>query len=207
MVKVLSLFIFLILLAGGCGQASEKTFQVTRVIDGDTFVIQGGVKVRMIGIDTPETVKFNTPVQPFGKEASNYTKKLLTGKPVRLVYDVQPKDRYGRELAYVYLQDGTFVNALLLKAGYARIMTIPPNVNHADEFVKLQQQAREANKGLWGAPLTPEGNYYVGSSRSDKFHYTSCTWAKKISPANLVKFQSKNEAAQKGYQPCKVCKP
>ena len=79
-----------------------------------------------------------------------FISNILKGKRVKLEYDVSRKDQYGRTLAYVYLQDGTFVNAELVKNGYAMVMTVPPNVKFADEFAKLQQEARENNRGLWG---------------------------------------------------------
>lgn len=127
---------------------------VTKVVDGDTFWADDGtskgLKVRLIGVDAPESRKtFKKQVGYFGKEAKAYFKNLLTDKSVRLEYDVNRTDQYGRTLAYVYLQDGTFVNADLVKNGYAMVMTVPPNVKFADEFVKLQQEARENNRGLW----------------------------------------------------------
>ncbi|TRY27962.1 nuclease [Brevibacillus sp. LEMMJ03] len=128
----------------------EMTAVVKRVVDGDTFEIASGEKVRMIGVDTPETVKPNHPVEPYGKEASNFSKKLLTGQTVTLKFDVEPRDRYGRLLAYVYMADGTFVNEKLVRDGYARIMTIPPNVAYADLFLEAERDAREHNRGLWG---------------------------------------------------------
>jgi len=127
----------------------EMEATIKRVVDGDTFELSGGEKVRMIGVDTPETVKPNTPVQPYGKEASDYSKELLTGKQVTLKFDVEIKDRYGRLLAYVYLPDGSFVNEKLVREGYARIMTIPPNVAYADLFLEAEREAREQNRGLW----------------------------------------------------------
>lgn len=123
---------------------------VKRVVDGDTFELENGEKVRMIGMDTPETVKPNHPVEPYGKEASNFTKELLTGQKVTLKFDVEPYDKYKRLLAYVYLSDGTFVNEKLVRDGYARIMTIPPNVAKADLFLEAEREAREQNRGLWG---------------------------------------------------------
>jgi micrococcal nuclease len=128
----------------------EMTAVVKRVVDGDTFEISSGEKVRMIGVDTPETVKPNHPVEPYGKEASEFSKKLLTGQTVTLKFDVEPHDRYGRLLAYVYMADGTFVNEKLVRDGYARIMTVPPNVAYADLFLEAERDAREHNRGLWG---------------------------------------------------------
>ncbi|RJP75110.1 MAG: nuclease [Candidatus Zixiibacteriota bacterium] len=124
-------------------------FLVERVVDGDTFVLAGGDRVRLIGVDTPETKHPSRPVEHFGREAGEFTRRMLQGKRVRLEYDVQPHDRYGRILAYVYLEDGTFFNAELVRQGYARAATYPPNVKHADEFVRLEREAREADRGLW----------------------------------------------------------
>jgi micrococcal nuclease len=101
--------------------SSAYAAKVIRVIDGDTIELEGGVKVRYIGIDTPETVHPSKPVQFMGKEASAFNRQLVEGKDVRLEYDVQRTDKYGRTLAYVYVGD-TFVNAELVKQGYAQIM-------------------------------------------------------------------------------------
>ena len=132
----------------------SKFFPVTKIVDGDTFWIdngtQKGLKIRLIGIDAPETRKsFKKEIGYYGKESQAYLTKLLSNKKVRLVSDVQPLDQYGRTLSYVYLEDGTFVNAELLKNGYAVLMTIPPNVAFADYFARLQGEAREGKKGLW----------------------------------------------------------
>ncbi|MHB8918681.1 MAG: thermonuclease family protein [Desulfocucumaceae bacterium] len=145
--------------AGSAGKASvppggegRNWVRVARVIDGDTFEIANRGKperVRLIGVDTPESVKPDSPVEPYGIEASKYTKELIGGKMVRLEFDVQERDKYGRLLAYVYLEDGTMVNAKLLEEGMAVIMTIPPNVRMADTFLKIQRKAREEKKGLW----------------------------------------------------------
>jgi micrococcal nuclease len=126
------------------------------VVDGDTVMVSRGTKgkrVRLIGIDAPESVDPRRPVGCFGREASQRMFTLLPpGTPVRLVYDVERTDRYGRTLAYVYRRpDGLFVNAALVEEGYAAVATYPPNVVHADEFVALARQAREARLGLWGA--------------------------------------------------------
>lgn len=127
-------------------------YEVVRVVDGDTIVVKyNGVdeKVRLIGIDTPESVHADESKNTKeGVMVSDYTKKMLTGKKVGLEFDVSKRDKYGRLLAYVYL-DGEMYNKILLKEGYARVATYPPNVKYVDEFVKLQKEARENNKGLW----------------------------------------------------------
>ena len=146
--------------------------KVERVVDGDTmivsFMFDDGSKylkerVRFLGVDTPETVHPNKPVQYYGKEASDFTKSQLTDKTVWLQTDVNPKDRYDRMLAYVWLKEPTakdlddeasirknMYNARLLLDGYAQLMTIQPNSRYANLFVHFQREARQENKGLWG---------------------------------------------------------
>jgi len=140
-------------LPGGRGPAGEGV--VTRVVDGDTVhVALGGhdETVRYIGIDTPESVKPDTPVQCFAEAASAANRRLVAGQEVRVAYDVEQRDRYGRLLAYVYrLRDGAFVNAQLVRDGYARTLTIPPNVRFAGEFAALARRAQERRRGLWRA--------------------------------------------------------
>lgn len=140
---------------------------VSRVVDGDTLLVTGGERVRLIGMDTPETKAPNRPVGCYGKEASAFTASLLPpGTAVRLVGDVEQRDVYGRLLAYVYRRsDALFVNAELVRRGYAQLLTIPPNVAHADELAALARQAREASQGLWGAcQLLPDGKVAPASS-------------------------------------------
>lgn len=153
---LLSFLLLALMTLGACSSDNqpkpngEIEATVKRVIDGDTFELSDGERVRMIGVDTPETVKPNSPVEPYGKEASDFTKKLLTDQKVKLIFDLEPRDKYERLLAYVYLSDGTFVNEKLVRDGYARIMTIPPNVAFADLFLEAEREAREHDRGLWG---------------------------------------------------------
>ncbi|MDD5154941.1 MAG: thermonuclease family protein, partial [Candidatus Omnitrophica bacterium] len=130
---------------------------VTRVVDGDTLKLENGERVRLIGIDTPEmhdsdklyrdarrTKQDIQTIKAMGRRAYNFTRTLVEGKQVRLEFDVERYDRYGRLLAYVFLKDsGAFVNAEIIKQGYASVMTYPPNVEYADLFLKLYQQARQ----------------------------------------------------------------
>jgi micrococcal nuclease len=140
---------------------------VQEVVDGDTIEVSGGERVRLIGVDTPETRAPNQPVGCFGQEASTFTASLLPpGTPVRLVGDVEQRDRFGRLLAYVYRRsDGLFVNAELLRRGFAQVLTIPPNIAHTDEFAALGRQAREGSQGLWAScSLLPNGRTAPASS-------------------------------------------
>jgi len=121
---------------------------VTRVVDGDTVVMASGEKVRYIGIDTPETVHPRKAIEFMGREASAANRALVEGKGVRLEFDVDRLDRYGRTLAYVYVGK-VMVNAELIRMGYAHILTVPPNVKHANLFEAMQREARSARRGLW----------------------------------------------------------
>jgi micrococcal nuclease len=132
---------------------TEEKFLVTKVVDGDTIILENGQTVRFIGIDTPETVDPRRPVGCFGKEASNKTKSLLTGKEVILKKDVSDTDKYQRILRYVYLplDDGQtlFVNDYLVREGYAKNYTYPPDVKYNEQFLQAEKEARENKRGLW----------------------------------------------------------
>ncbi len=188
---------------------------VTRVVDGDTIeVALGGKteKIRLIGVDTPETVHPTRGEEPYGREASNFTKTRLDGNQIGLEFDVEERDRYGRLLAYVWLGDVLF-NEVLVFEGYAQVATYPPNVKYVDRFTVAQKAAREANRGLWGInPTTPEQpaattGQYVGSLKSDKYHHPGCRHAQSIAAENEIWFQSKAQAVAASYKPCGVCKP
>lgn len=134
--------------------ALEPNATVVSVVDGDTIVatVNGTrERIRLIGIDTPETKKPDTPVQCFGPEASAFTGRLLpAGTALHLERDVEARDRYGRLLAYAYLaESGVFVNLHIVRQGYARLLTFPPNVAHVDEFVAAARAAEREDIGLW----------------------------------------------------------
>ena len=142
----------------GCGADAPSATQegvVTRVVDGDTIHVSVDgrrERVRYIGVDTPESRRPGTPVQCFARAASAFNARLVAGRRVRLSTDVERRDRYGRLLAYVRrLPDGLFVNAELVRRGYATVLTVPPNVAHAVELLRLQRAARRAGSGLWSA--------------------------------------------------------
>jgi micrococcal nuclease len=134
----------------GEGDASAL---ITRVVDGDTVAVRLAgrtEKVRYIGIDTPESVKPGTPVECFGKAAAAQNRRLVANRRVTLRFDGERRDRYGRLLAYVYRRDdGLFVNAALVSRGFAKTLTIPPNVGHAGQFARLARRARQRKLGLW----------------------------------------------------------
>jgi micrococcal nuclease len=135
-------------------EAADTFYKVVKVVDGDTFWIddgtQKGKKIRLIGVDAPETRRTSRKdVGFYGQESKKYLTNLILNREVRLEYDVDRKDRYGRTLAYVYLKDGTFVNAEIVKRGFGMVMTVPPNVKFAETFLDFQREARERERGLW----------------------------------------------------------
>lgn len=126
--------------------------EVIRVVDGDTIVVKyngNEERIRLIGVDTPESVHPNENKNTQeGVKISDYTKERLTGKIVELELDVEERDKYGRILAYVYI-DGEMYNKELLELGYAKLATYPPNVKYVEEFTKIQKEARKNKVGLW----------------------------------------------------------
>jgi micrococcal nuclease len=143
-------------------QYDYNNIAVQRAVDGDTLVLENGDRVRLIGMDTPEIHESDKlyrdarksrqdvrTIKAMGMRAYEFTRKLVEGKKVRLEFDVEKRDKYERLLAYVYLPDGTFVNAEIVRQGYASLLTIPPDVKYADLFAQLYKEARENRRGLW----------------------------------------------------------
>ena len=208
--RVLTYLLVVVLLASlpSVGLAEKNAHKVLRVIDGDTIELENGERVRYIGIDTPETKHPSKPVEYYGREADSANRSLVEGKGVRLEFDVQERDQYGRLLAYVYVGD-IFVNAWLVENGYAQVMTIPPNVRYAERFMELQKKAREEGKGLWGEKAGSLGKE-TGSETTavfvtktgKKYHRKDCRYLR-YSRISI----SLRKAVSEGYKPCKVCKP
>jgi micrococcal nuclease len=126
-------------------------------VDGDTFeaLVRGDIlDVRMIGIDTPETVHPTLPVECFGPEASAFTERRLAGERIGLEFDVERIDQFGRTLAYVWV-GGRLFNEDIVRQGYATVTTFPPNVAHVERFVEAERKARRDGLGLWSACLRP----------------------------------------------------
>jgi micrococcal nuclease len=183
----------------------------TKVIDGNTIVLSNGEKVRLIGVDIPETKHSNRRLEDCIKEASAFTRKMVEGKTIKLAYDWQQRDKYGSLLAYVYLTDGTFLNAEIIKQGYGHAYTRFP-FKYLDEFRQYEREAQEAKKGLWADEASPEERKlikekYIGSKKSKVYHLPHCTLAQKLISAESSVFNTVKEAVDAGYVPCKICRP
>jgi micrococcal nuclease len=138
----------------GSGGGTGRLATVTRVVDGDTMhVTLGGrdVTVRFIGVDTPETVAPGQPVECYGPESSRFAMAVLTGERVRLEFDVERIDPFGRTLAYVWMPDGSMFNETLVRRGFATVATYPPDTRYVERFEAAERRAKAADRGMWGA--------------------------------------------------------
>ncbi len=180
---------------------SFRGIGVEEVRDGDTIVLENGEVVRYIGIDTPERD------DPFYGEATEANQEMLKRGRITLEYDQDRRDRYGRLLAYVWV-DTLLLNAELIRKGLASVYLFSPNLKYRERFISVQREARQKRMGIWSIPVEPEA-YYVASRRSQRFvfHRPDCRSAKRIKRENLMRFESRDEALDSGYSPCRNCKP
>lgn len=129
-----------------------QTFVVQRVVDGDTLLLEGGERVRLIGVDTPETVREDYPVEPWGPEASQFTKRMVEGRSVQLTFDKERRDRFGRLLAYVHIDD-VLLNEELIRAGLSEAqLQYPYSSAMKRRFREAEDDAKAAHRGLWSQP-------------------------------------------------------
>jgi micrococcal nuclease len=198
----LTLFIFVIALPGTA--CAEGFVLVKRVIDGDTIVLADGRHVRYIGINAPELESKSGPAERFGPEARDFNRKLMAGEKVRLEFDCERHDQYGRVLAYVFLPDGTFVNAELIKSGNAYCVFRRPNTKYDSLLLRLQQKAMAGKAGMWKRYPDEEGPF-LGNTRSRRFHRMTCPFGRKTASKNRTIFQTSFDAYLSGYSPCKRC--
>ncbi len=202
-----SFFLLFLFLSGlSCARKLERHY-VRWVIDGDTVVLENGVHVRYASINTPEIPHEDEPGEPFGQAAKRFNLKLVKGKTVLLEIAEEPRDRFGRLLAYVFLPDGTFVQEELVAQGLAFVCYLPPNLKYYDRLLKTERQALRKGRGLWGADLFRGEPYYLGNRRSRRFHRPGCPYGRKTSARNRVIFKDMKEAFFEGYCPCKKCRP
>jgi len=152
-ILLVCIFFAIKLFSGSDAPDYKGPFLVSRVVDGDTIIIDMGgnaERIRLIGIDTPESVHPDPEKNvKYGEISSDYTREILEGKNVEIELDVQERDQYGRLLAYVYIE-GEMFNKKLIAEGHAMVATYPPNVKYVEEFTEIQEKARNEKKGMWG---------------------------------------------------------
>lgn len=180
---------------------------VVWVFDGDTIRLSNGTKVRYAGVDTPEVAHDGQPAQPLADEACLLNRRLTRDRRVRIQLDKERHDQYGRLLAYVFLLDGTFVNSALVEKGLAMVYTTPPNVRYDQDLLTLQRRAMREKVGLWATADPGKEPFYIGNTRSRRFHSPSCHLGQKTGRRNKVIYRNRLEAFYDGLSPCKKCNP
>jgi micrococcal nuclease len=180
---------------------------VVRVIDGDTLVLSGGAHVRLLGIDAPEMAHDGHPADFLAYKSKAALTELALHRRISLQYDLLRYDHYGRLLAYLYLPNHTFINAVLVRRGLARVYTIAPNFGHREELLTAQRQAIEADRGIWKKLLQQDEPYYIGNKNTLRLHRPECPLGARMAPSHRVRFYSLKKAFLEGYSPCRSCKP
>ena len=199
-------FICSLIFLFGTACSADTDYRVKWVADGDTITLTDGSKVRYIGINAPELPREDHTGEPYAHEAKRFNVRLVKNKKVRLEFDIEPNDRFQRRLAYVFLNDGTFVNAEMLSQGYAYLLYVRPNVKYQATLLAAQQAAMSAKRGIW-SNWHEKSATYIGNKRSRRFHLPTCASGKRIKPKNRIVFEKKWDAYRKGYAPAKRCQP
>jgi micrococcal nuclease len=201
----LCLILSSVLLMDNAAAAKQEWINVKWVSDGDSIVLGDGRHVRYIGINAPEIAHDNHKAEIFGYEAKKYNQSLVRSKKVRLEFDKEKYDRYGRLLAYIFLSDGTFINKKMIEKGYAYVMPRSPNTKYDRMLLKTQRDAMSAKQGMWRNWDEKEDEEYFGSKRSKRFHLNTCPYGRRIKKRNRIYFTRKWDAFWSGFAPCKRC--
>lgn len=199
-------FICLLLFPPQPAWSTDTWHQVKWVIDGDTVVLNDGRKVRYLGVNTPELAHDGHPAEPFAEEAKRFNASLVDRKEIRLEFDIERSDQYGRTLAYIFVRNGALANAALLSSGYAYLLYHPQNQKYHSLLLQSQRAAMSAKKGIWKDWKESPG-VYAGNRQSRRFHLPTCALGKRIKPQNRVIFQRQWDAYWEGYAPAKQCFP
>ncbi len=173
---------------------------VERVLDGDTFVLSGGDRVRLIGVDTPERG------EPFSRAARDFADSILSGRTVRIEHDRLHRDHYDRILGYVFIDDVLF-NEMLIRRGLAGVYLFKENKRYSRRFIDAQKEARREKLGIWAHPKPSDEPYYISAGGSLRFHRPLCTLIKNINPRKAKKFKTRDIALDEGLSPCRECHP
>ena len=195
----------IILFYGGYARA-ETSVYVRWVDDGDTIVLADGRRIRYIGINSPEIGHADIKPEPLGPEAKNFNKQMVFQKYVRLEFDKEKMDHYGRNLAYIFSPTDIFINKEIIHRGYGHYLYHYPNIRYHAILLETQRSAMKAEKGIWRDWNETEG-HYIGNKGSRRFHLDNCPLAQKISPENRIYFTKRRDAFWQGYSPAKNCLP
>lgn len=200
--------LMVLILAASVGVCDADSWVMARwVADGDTIILDDGRHVRYIGIDAPEIAHKNRRAEPMGHEALTKNRTLVDGWKLRLDYDQEKKDRYGRTLAYVYRSDGLLVNAEMLKQGYAHVLYRFPNIRKQKILLSAQRVAMQRGRGIWRGVKKDhqQPHAYPANRRSKRFHAHDCPMGKRISEKNRVWLKNQWSGFWSGYAPAREC--
>lgn len=186
--------------------AHSKEYVVNKIINADTIQLDTGETVKYIGVETPELNLKEGGSEFFARQAGKYNQKLVFMKKVRLEFDKEKKDAAGRTLAYVFIKK-VFVNAELIRLGYAKANIVQPNDKYKNIFLDYERKAKQSEKGLWQETKKDTETLYIGNKRSYTFHRPSCKDVAKIPEKSKIIFRSRADAIKIGYIPDKTCKP
>lgn len=198
-----------LLIAAASAAAETEWVTVRWVADGDTVVLTDGRHVRYLGIDAPEIDHPDRPGEPHGDAARILNRSLVEAQPIRLVLDREPKDRYGRVLAYVYRSDGLFINAEMVRRGYAHVLPQHPNLARFQDLLHAQRDAMRLGRGIWQTvdPSEKPVRPYLGNRRSRRFHARDCPRGQRMARHNRVELENQWQAFWNGYAPARECIP
>jgi len=185
---------------------AETPVYVRWVDDGDTIVLADGRRIRYIGINAPEVGHADIKPEALGVEAKNFNKRMVFQTYVRLEFDTEKNDQYGRSLAYIFSPADKFINKDILLSGYAHYLYRYPNIKYHSILLKSQRTAMTSNQGIW-CNWNETAGRYIGNKNSRRFHLNDCPLAQKISPDNRVYFTKRWDAFWQGYSPAKNCLP
>lgn len=207
--KIIAILIFILFLLLfrfapeiGIDVAPDERFEVVGIIDGDTFELAGGEKLRLLSIDCPEKG------DPYSTEASALAEKLVLGKTALVAYSIRRRDGYGRMLGYLYV-DSQSVNVALVRNGLAYVFLFEDNLADTARITELlaaQNEAIDNRLGLWSQKDIDEP-YYLAGGEAFRFHRPGCSSVSKLSPRECIRFESRLEAFRNGYSPCRHCRP
>ncbi|MBW1768080.1 MAG: thermonuclease family protein [Deltaproteobacteria bacterium] len=201
------LLILLFIAFVGLSAARSPYHHVKSVYDGDTILIDTNEKVRYLGIDAPEMGYQGGSNEFMALSSKSLNSSLVGQNRVRLEFDREKRDQYGRLLAYVFLEQGDMVNGLLVKQGLAHVMVKGPGLKYFDLLLQYQRQAITQGLGIWQkGPASPE-RHYPGSRISYRFHRPGCRFAGRIHSKNMVRFKDCRTAFWAGFSPCSKCRP
>ncbi len=184
---------------------SREFFIVKKVYDGDTILLNNGIRVRYLGLNSPEMAyKDKKKREPFAKEAKEFNKKLVEGKRVFLIFSKKRYDRYGRWLAYVFLESGKFINREIVQNGFAYCYFRTNNKRYDYSLLRAQRFAMSRRLGIWSENLKKSG-LLIANTKTKVFHTQNCEYAKKIKKSYRKLYYTKWKAFWDGYAPHKAC--